>query len=178
MSFRLRYDRRSDMPLVLVIHFARQGETDMDVGSLKNELEEHLKKNTDEHAPHGFRDRFEMVAVELEAAGDEGLRSALEAQLHQIRAEAEAAAKCCAGGGADDEAEPVAGATRPGAAASAREAEPAAGPPASASTPGAATADPEISDMATEPSPGFLQRFGLPLLVALIVVVALLYYFR
>jgi hypothetical protein len=155
---------------------------DMDVDSLRAELEEHLKKNTDEHAPHGFRDRFDTLAVELGEAGDAGSKSALEAQLHQVRVEAEAAAKCCEGGHAADTPEHPPGAAAPEAAPAAIAPEPAAAAAAPAAQMddqrSAAEGKAWAGDMATAPAPGFLQRFGIPLLIVVILLIAAWLYLR
>jgi hypothetical protein len=157
----------------------------MDVESLRKELEEHLKNNPDEHAPAGFRDRFEATIEDIEAADSDESRTELEAQLHQIRVEAEVAVKCAC----DDGEASAPTASREEAAAEA----PAPKPEADDSDPivGAAAPDPEIvepkiDDHAAEPivepredpGQGLMQRYGLLLVVALIVVVAAAYYLR
>jgi hypothetical protein len=152
----------------------------MDVEGLKVELEEQLRKNPHKDAPDGFRDRFDTVAEQYQAADDEVPKDVLEAQLRHIRDEAEAAANCAdthptvgaetafEGGSAgdgigDDEAAPAVGMAAP----------PAAAPPSAAPAPRPAAPAP-----APEPEPGFLQRYGVALVVAVVVVVAAFLYFR
>ena len=64
----------------------------MDIAGLRRELEEQLERNPHRQAPDGFRSRFDHMAEDYEAAEDEEARSRLEAQLRQVRDEAEAAA--------------------------------------------------------------------------------------
>ena len=64
----------------------------MDVDSLRTELEKHLARNPDEHAPHGFRDRFNAFAEQYQAEEGEEPRAVIEQELHRVRAEAETAA--------------------------------------------------------------------------------------
>jgi hypothetical protein len=155
----------------------------MDVEGLKVELEEQLKKNPHKDAPDGFRDRFDTVAEQYQAADDVVPKDVLEAQLRHIRDEAEAAAKCAdthptvgaetafAGGSAgdgigDDEAAPAIGMGAPAAAA------PPSAAPAPTPTPAPAPA-PE-----PEPEPGFLQRYGVALVVVVVLLVAAFLYLR
>ena len=65
----------------------------MDVESLRAEMEEHLKNNPDKDAPGGFRDRFAYVAEQHASDDCDFPKPVLEAQLMQIRVEAEAAVK-------------------------------------------------------------------------------------
>jgi hypothetical protein len=69
----------------------------MDVDGLRNELEELLKKNPDENAPQGFRDRFEAAVAMMSVEGDGIPVQAQEAELQRIRDEAEAAAAAAGG---------------------------------------------------------------------------------
>jgi hypothetical protein len=74
------------------------GDLTMDIDSLREELEQHLKQNPDAQAPDGFRDRFDQAVEHHKAETDAGDKAELEAQLHRIRDEAAAAAKA---GGSD-----------------------------------------------------------------------------
>jgi hypothetical protein len=166
----------------------------MDVDTLRNELEEHLKNNPDEHAPSGFRDRFEATVEDIEAAESEECRAELEAQLRQIRVEAEVAVKCACGEGeeAGDAPAPTASRDEEVAEAPAAEAppeaavdEPAAmaGPPAVAPEIAEAKIDDSgpaepIDDVREDPGQGLMQRYGILIVVVLIVVVAAVYYLR
>jgi len=132
----------------------------MDVDSLKAELEEHLAKNPDEHAPHGFRDRFNIVVEQYQAAESDVPKAVLETQLQQIRADAEAAWKCCDAPHAPDEPHRVETAERP--------AVPAPGDPISA----------RVDEHVNPATPGFIQRYGLALIVAVVVLGAAYYFFR
>jgi hypothetical protein len=129
----------------------------MDVDSLKTELEKHLARNPDEHAPHGFRDRFSMLVEQYQADGGEIPKSVLETELQQIRNEAEAAANCVE----HPLAEPA-----PRAEAPVK--------PAAPSELIGAPAD----EQANPPAPGFAQRYGLALVVAVVVLAAAWYFFR
>lgn len=71
----------------------------MDIPGLKAELEEHLKRLSHADAPGGFRDRFEQAVEHHQAEHDPEDKSELEAQLHRIRDEAEAAANAASPGG-------------------------------------------------------------------------------
>ena len=77
----------------------------MDVDSLKAELEKHLAKNPDEHAPHGFRDRFNTLVEQYQSEGDCIPKPYWSSELQQIRNEAEAAAKAAGTEPADDPAD-------------------------------------------------------------------------
>jgi hypothetical protein len=69
----------------------------MDVDALRAELEKHLANNPDEEAPHGFRDRFDALLEQYQAAeGGSVHKAVLEQQLQQVRAEAEAAVRAAA----------------------------------------------------------------------------------
>ena len=145
----------------------------MDVEGLRKELEEHLKKNPDDSAPSGFRDRFESVLEQMKA--DDGITDdEWHEQLQRIRNEAEAAAKlACDDGytpGKEVPAEPAEGGDPPIAEKGLDDGE-AARPPASDS--GGSTAGAEGQDSA-----GFLQRFGLPLGIAAIALAAAYFAFR
>ena len=73
----------------------------MDIASLRNELEEQLKRNPHPEAPDGFRDRFEQAVEHHAAETDADDKTELEAQLHRIRDEAEAAANAACADGRD-----------------------------------------------------------------------------
>ena len=144
----------------------------MDVESLRNELEKHLAHNPDADAPRGFRDRFNM-AVEQYQAGGEGIPTqALEAELEQIRIEAEAAAKA-AGAESDEPAlQPRTEAVQEAVVAPAPPAEPVVVAPVAPTPP----ARPAVAPV--DPAPGgFVQRYGVALVVALIVIAAAWYFF-
>jgi hypothetical protein len=134
------------------------GGTIMDVDSLKTELEKHLANNPDEHAPHGFRDRFDTVVEQYQAEGGTVSKSALEAELLQIRVEAEAAANAAASPGAEAAPPRVEPPVRP------------VPPGEPAGAPGNDSVDP--------PASGLVQRYGLALVVAVIVLAAAYYFFR
>jgi len=105
----------------------------MDVDSLKAELEKHLANIPDEHAPHGFRDRFDTLAEQYQAEGGDVPKSVLETELGQIRAEAEAAANAAAMPGSEappPRAEAVEAPAAPSEPAGAPAQEPVAPPPA------------------------------------------------
>ena len=142
----------------------------MDVEALKNELEQHLAKNTDEHAPHGFRDRFGILAEQYQAEGEDGPKAAIEAELQQIRAEAEAAANCCC-------EQPGAEATPPKAEAPSPRVEEV--PPKAEDRPAPPSPEP-IERPAAAPAepaqPGFMGRYGFALII-IVVVLAGAYYF-
>jgi hypothetical protein len=144
----------------------------MDVDSLRNELEKHLANNPDAHAPHGFRDRFN-IAVEQYEAGGEGIpKEALEAELQQIRVEAEAAARA-AGTEGDAPAQPHAEAVQDAVVAPEAPAEPIAVAPAAP----VVASSPAPSADHGDPAPGGFARYGVPLIVALIVMAAAWYFF-
>ncbi len=127
----------------------------MDVESLRSELERHLADNPHKDAPDGFRDRFNEVARQ-HASGDGDLAPSVhEAQLQQICKEAEAAAAA----GRHD----TAGDT--------------------GSRPPDRTPDDDgpggrVIDAAPAPSGDTLRRFGLPIVVILVLVVAALVFLR
>jgi|GEM_PF-5747382 len=163
----------------------------MDVDSLKNELEGHLKRNPDENAPSGFRDRFAATIEDIEAAEDEESKKELQAALEQIRAEAEAAANCAcepaeAPKDGADEAEaveakaderppepPVAAAAPAAKAVEAKVDESLAESPAAAATPAERASEP-----LAEPVSGPMQRYGLIGAAVLIALVVALYFYR
>ena len=173
----------------------------MDVGTLRDELEEQLKNNPDEHAPSGFRDRFEATVEGMEAADDAETKAALEAQLRQIRAEAEAAVKCACG---EDEQAPAPSAEQEEAAAEAPPVEakmeefaPAEPAIVEAKVEDSAPAEPAIveanvddheaaasptpepvHDPVAEPAAGLMQRYGLVLAAALVALVVAIYFYR
>jgi hypothetical protein len=128
----------------------------MDVDSLKAELEEHLAKNPDEHAPGGFRDRFDLLVEQYQADDGDVPKSVLEAELQQIRSEAEAAWSCCATPHAE-EAPPRAEAVEI---------------PADPGGPISAPADD------VDPPASGLMRYGLALVAALVILAAAYYFFR
>jgi hypothetical protein len=128
----------------------------MDVGNLRIELEQHLNRNPDKDAPGGFRDRFDTIAEQHAAEEDDIPKSVLAGLLRQVRNEAEAAANAAAIDSAPD--------VRVGASGAA--------PRESGGAVDAA------GDTATAPSPGLLQRYGIVLVVILIVLVAAFLYFR
>ncbi|HEY5721383.1 MAG TPA: hypothetical protein VIT45_03585 [Allosphingosinicella sp.] len=139
----------------------------MDVDALRKELEEHLKKNPDEHAPSGFRDRFESVLEQL--GGDDGIPDeAWVAQLHRIRDEAEAAAKCgCDDGGErgdEDLTEPADGGDSPPVEQRPDDHDTTNSP--------ADSSGPRIAESEGQGPAGLLQRFGIPLGVAALALAA------
>ena len=138
----------------------------MDVDSLKAELEKHLAKNPDEHAPHGFRDRFNTLVEQYQAEGESIPKPVIEQELQQIRNEAEAAAKAAGTEPADD----LAAAPRSDVVA----APPA--PSAPVETPVSAPAGAPADEPADAPSSGFGMGTIL-IVVAIIVVLAGAYYF-
>jgi hypothetical protein len=127
----------------------------MDVDSLRAELEQQLDKNPDEDAPGGFRDRFDIVADRYAAGDGDVPKEALEAQLQQIRNEAEAAWRAC-------QADPAAGAE-------------AAAPDG---RPRAESGDTGAADVPAAEPGGLLSRFGLPLVLILVVVAAAYFFLR
>lgn len=130
----------------------------MDVDSLKAELEEHLAKNPDEHAPGGFRDRFDTLVEQYKDEGDDVPKSAMETELQQILDEAEAAWNAAASPRAETpppRAEPVERPAAPG-------------------DPIRATIDAHVNP----PEPGFMMRYGLALIIALVVLAGAYYFFR
>jgi hypothetical protein len=133
----------------------------MDVDSLKAELEEHLAKNPDDQAPDGFRDRFNVLLEQYQANdGEHGTKAVIETELQQIRAEAEAAWRCCESPRAE-EAPPRAEAVEAPVA-------PAPGDPVRA----------QVDEHVNPAAPGFMQRYGLSLIVAVVVLGAAYYFFR
>jgi hypothetical protein len=136
----------------------------MDVDSLKAELEEHLAKNPDEHAPHGFRDRFDSLAEQYKIEGCKVPKSVWEGELQRVRDDAEAAWKAAEGSGAG--AAPRAEAPTPRADAVEAPAAP------------AERSDPPTVDPVDPPAPGFMQRYGIALVVAAVVLVGAWYFFR
>ena len=145
----------------------------MDVDSLRNELEKHLAHNPDADAPQGFRARFDM-AVEQYQAGGEGIpKEALEAELQQIRTEAEAAAKAAGAEGGEPAPQPRAESAADAAVAPEPPAEPVVVPPAApVVTPPAAPA----ADHA-DPAPSGFARYAVPLIAGLIAMAAAWYFF-
>ena len=145
----------------------------MDVDSLRNELEQHLANNPDPDAPHGFRARFNMAAEQY-AAGDAGIpKEALEAELQQIRNEAEAAAKDAGTESDEPAAQPHADAVQEPVAAPEPPAEPVVVAPAApvVAPPAAPAAD------HGDPAPGGFGRYGVALVVAVVVIAAAWYFF-
>ena len=145
----------------------------MDVDGLRQELEEHLKKNPDESAPSGFRDRFESVLEQMKA--DDGITDdEWHAQLQRIRDEAEAAHTCVGDQSdvPDNEAptDPAGGGDSPPV-----EQDPDDRGPTDPPNPGS---DGPIADTGGEVSAGFLRRFGLPLGVPVIALAAAYFAFR
>jgi len=130
----------------------------MDVDSLKAELEEHLAKNPDEHAPSGFRDRFDTLVAQYKSDDEDVPKATLEAQLQKIRSEAEAAWACCAA--------PHAGEAPPPRAEQ-------VDAPADPGGPVSAPAD----QPADTPASGFM-RYGLTIVAALVVLAAAYYFYR
>jgi hypothetical protein len=127
----------------------------MDVESLRSELERHLGNNPDKDAPDGFRDRFEGIVDEFESGNDHVPREVRETQLQQICKEAEAAAAA----GRHD----TAGDT--------------------GSRPPDRTPDDDepggrVIDAAPAPSGDTLRRFGLPIVVILVLIVTALVFLR
>lgn len=132
----------------------------MDVDSLRAELETHLAKNPDADAPGGFRDRFETLVEQYQAADDDVPKPEMEAMLQQIRAEAEAAWSCMEHGRGED--------------APPRAEEPRAEPANRPTPPGDPVSerlDPQVIQ------PGFIQRYGLVLVVAVVALGGAWYFF-
>ena len=71
----------------------------MVVASLRTEMEQHLERNPHPLAPGGFRDRFDQLVENHEAETDPEKRATIEAQMRQVRNEAEAAANAGRSGG-------------------------------------------------------------------------------
>ncbi|MBV9882873.1 MAG: hypothetical protein JO276_07695 [Sphingomonadaceae bacterium] len=139
----------------------------MDVDSLKTELEKHLAKNPDAHAPHGFRDRFETAVEQYQSGADQIPKAEREAELQRICAEAEAAANA-AGVTEAAPAEPaqrVAIETRP---------EPELRP--AASDPVRTEVDPVVNPPAPEGGSGL--RYGVAILIAAVVLAGAYCFFR
>jgi hypothetical protein len=136
----------------------------MDIDSLRAELETHLAKNPDADAPDGFRDRFETLVEQYQAPDDDIPKPQMEAMLQQIRIEAEAA-WCCVEHARGEDAPPHAQEPPP-------RAEPVNKPP----HPG----DPvsERAHQVSQPEPGFMQRYGIALVVAVVVLGLAYYFFR
>jgi cell division septation protein DedD len=130
----------------------------MDVDSLRAELEAQVAKIPHQDAPDGFRDRFDHVAECLKSGEGDCPQSALEAQLQQIRDEAEAAAKAGAAeaaGGEEDRAAPM----------SAPQSAPKSAPaPAPRQEP--------------EPEPASFQRYGIAAGIVVVLLVAAYFYLR
>ena len=148
----------------------------MDVEGLKAALEEHLKHNPDEHAPQGFRDRFDSVVEELKSGDTDFEEAELHAQLEQIRKEAEGAVHAHNADGSEI-GDPGIGSDRP--ADPPRDERPApedpdVGDPAIGGTD--AGVPPRMAD--AEPAGGALQRFGFPLLVIVVLLAAAYFFFR
>ena len=127
----------------------------MDVESLRSELEQHLGNNPDKDAPDGFRDRFEAIVDEFESGNDNIPREVRETQLQQICREAEAAAAA----GRQD----MAGDTE--------------SRPPDRRPDNDAPGD-RVIDAAPAPSGDTLRRFGLPIAIILVLIVAALVFFR
>ena len=123
----------------------------MDVESMRSELEQHLGNNPDKDAQDGFRDRFEEAARRYASGHGGHPPSVHEAQLQQIRKEAEAAAQA----GRHDTAGDTG--TRP------PERTPGSGP---------------VIDAAPARSGDTLRRFGLPIVIILVLIVAALVFLR
>ena len=151
------------------------GDKYMDIDGLRNELEELLKMNPDQDAPQGFRDRFEAAVTRKSVEGDGIPVESQEAELQQIRDEAEAAAKAAGEGRATP---------KPKMKDTAPARQPRGGDPGPDKTriddhgAAAASASAEVVHPEVAASAGFLQRFGLPLGVAVVVVIAALFFFR
>ena len=141
----------------------------MDVEALRNELEQHLSKNPDEHAPHGFRDRFETLVEQYQAGDDDIPKEAIETELQQIRNEAEAAWSCCAEHPRGEAAPKIEEAPK-------AEDRPAPPSPEPIERPAAAPADTVVPDEPAEP--GFMQRYGLALIIIVVALGAAWYFFR
>ena len=127
----------------------------MDVESLRSELERHLGNNPDKDAPDGFRDRFQGIVDEFESGNDHVPSEVRETQLQQICKEAEAAAAAGrhdAAGGTE---------TRP-----------------PDRTPDDDAPGDRVIDAAPAPSGDTLRRFGLPIVVILVLIVAALVFLR
>jgi hypothetical protein len=141
----------------------------MDVDSLKAELEKHLANNPDEHAPHGFRDRFNTLLEQYQSEDGAVPKPILEQELQQIRNEAEAAAKAAGTEPADD-LQPA-----PDAAPAPR-ADAVATPPAPAEQPAAPDYATPSDASVDQPSSGF-GAGAIALIVIIVVALAAAYYF-
>jgi hypothetical protein len=140
----------------------------MDVDSLKAELEKHLAHNPDAQAPHGFRDRFDILAEQYKADEGDVSKSALETELQQIRNEAEAAANCA---GEQPRAEPP---------PRVLEVEKPAPPEERVSETVDARVNPAetVNANVEPPASGFIARYGIALVTAVVVLAAAYYFFR
>lgn len=141
----------------------------MDVESLRAELETHLAKNPDPDAPDGFRDRFDTLAEQYKDANDDVPKPQMEEMLKQIRVEAEAA-WCCVEHARGEDAPPH----RPEAPPRAEDAP----KPDPAGPVIAPKVDPaERAEAPSQPEAGFLQRYGIALVVAAVVIAGGWYFF-
>ena len=143
----------------------------MDVEALRNELEQHLAKNPDEHAPHGFRDRFGILAEQHQAEGDDAAKAVIENELKQIRNEAECAWKCCEHPAGED-APPKAETPSPRVEEVPPKAEDRPAPPSPEPIERQADAPVEAAQ------PGFMGRYGFALIIIVVVLAGAWYFFR
>ena len=145
----------------------------MDVDGLRKELEEHLKKNPDESAPSGFRDRFESILEQMKA--DDGITDdEWHVQLQRIRDEAEAAHTCLGDQSDvpdnDFRTEPPGGGDSPPVDQDLDDRGPTDPPDPGSGGP--------VADSEGEVSAGFLRRLALPLGIAAIALAAAYFAFR
>jgi hypothetical protein len=136
----------------------------MDIDSLRAELETHLAKNPDPDAPGGFRSRFETLVEQYNAPDDDVPKPQMEAMLQQVRADAEAA-WCCVEHARGEDAPPHAPEPPPRAEPADR--------PTPPGDPVIERAHPDLN----VPGAGFVQRYGIGLVVVVVVLGAAYYFF-
>lgn len=152
----------------------------MDVAGLRQEMERFLAQNADHDAPTGFRCRFETAVQAYEAEGGSIPKSELEAELRQIRNEAEIAVKAAEA----DHAEAAPPPAEPVVAPAERKAPvaPIAAPeaPAEREEPAAAPAAPEepVAERDGAPVFGGVVTYGIGILVALAALAGAYFLFR
>jgi hypothetical protein len=149
------------VPAKPVYPCAIEGEEEMDVESLRNELEGFLGRNPDADAPHGFRARFEAELCRYGAASGDDAKAAIEQQLRQICSEAEIADKA-----AETERTETAAATAESAAR--------AEAPAVPVDPGGAPA----AETAPAPASGGFLAYGIGILIAILAIAGAYVFFR
>jgi hypothetical protein len=136
----------------------------MDVDSLRAELEAQLAKNPDPDAPGGFRDRFDTLVEQYKAQDDDVPKPQMEAMLQQIRTEAEAA-WCCAEHARGEDAPPHVPQVPPRAEAAPRP------------DPAGPVISEKVQPQVSRPEAGFVQRYGIALVVAVVVIAGGWYFF-